>query len=545
MIKQLSSRGGTAASSTKVQGKATQIASRLPVFQHTASMPGFLSNTKVGFQTIFYLLYSHSIISNKHFKSCLIKYSSKLQYLLTSFKHLRNSVLRKETNSTISFHAALAPNIFVYARCKNAQILRHNEEIPRVEASTELEYEKATYKKNIEISKHLAALLSANFLPLEVFSLDFKTAAVSDILFSKTEKINNKDICDALFISQGRKSSGAVRKKKQVRAAGSVRGKLSQLNKRSNICSLSTPFNDFFLWLKKSKAAPFKREDSHLTVINPYTHRHTTEICYLERFYGYKFLLGRLHINFKQLARKSMTVYYAKQDKQKQEACSKKNTYLGLFKNKNNINFFFNLSQSYGVQKKNRFYRAWSLSPRSRSKDYKQGFPGAGFPFAYGSKNLINRVLRGSSFFQGSTNIEKTVDYLYEKPFIYKHHYNTHLYLNQSNSKLLFAKNPWSGVGLKVNSCDNDLSPNIHLGGGQDLIFFINPEKNIGLVNQAKRLKIPTVGVISSGKNKRGRMLFSCYNLNQSVHYPILGNSASCFFVHVLLDTLIRSLEKK
>ena len=78
-----------------------------------------------------------------------------------------------------------------------------------------------------------------------------------------------------------------------------------------------------------------------------------------------------------------------------------------------------------------------------------------------------------------------------------------------------------------------------------DLIFFIDPEKNQGLVDQAKSLRILTLGIVSGlMPNRLGRHSFKKYSLEDSVHYPILGNPTSCFFVQALLDIFIKTLCK-
>ena len=314
------------------------------------------------------------------------------------------------------------------------------------------------------------------------------------------------------------------------------------------------------------------------------------EICYSERFYGYK--PGRLPFYLKQYARTNIAFYYTKEGEQKQNF--KKNTKyrnLRLFRNKNKICFYCNLSRE-GQQFK---FSAASYGNNNAINRFQSRFDGG--EYASESKKtlffLSNFELgrKSKAFFEDKNRLEYTPAFNgeikkkaikdpkaffrtrtsnslkaslfcavgsprnknqkifgsysdYEKPFAFTHHYNTHLNLNQSHSKLLVAKNPWNSAALKTCSWGANFGPNIHLGGGQDLVFFIDPEKNIGLVNQAKRLKIPTIGVISSGENKHGRMLLSSCGLDQSVHYPIIGNPVSCFFMHVLLDTLIRTLEK-
>jgi len=76
-----------------------------------------------------------------------------------------------------------------------------------------------------------------------------------------------------------------------------------------------------------------------------------------------------------------------------------------------------------------------------------------------------------------------------------------------------------------------------------DIMFFINPEKNQNLVNQANCLKIPTIGVISGLATSRlGRPSCNRYSLNNLVNYPIVGNPSSSFFIYSLIGVFIKTL---
>ena len=76
-----------------------------------------------------------------------------------------------------------------------------------------------------------------------------------------------------------------------------------------------------------------------------------------------------------------------------------------------------------------------------------------------------------------------------------------------------------------------------------DIVFFINPEKNQNLVNQANALKIPTIGVISGiATSQLGRHSCNYYNLNNLVNYPILGNPSSSVFIYTLIGIFIKTL---
>lgn len=107
----------------------------------------------------------------------------------------------------------------------------------------------------------------------------------------------------------------------------------------------------------------------------------------------------------------------------------------------------------------------------------------------------------------------------------FRNYYNKFLTSNQFKQYQMFAKSP---------CVNNKLA---------DIIFFINPEKNQSLVNQANSLKIPTIGVISGTVNSGlGRRSCNYYSLNNLVNYPILGNPSSSFFIYTVIGVFIKTL---
>lgn len=117
-------------------------------------------------------------------------------------------------------------------------------------------------------------------------------------------------------------------------------------------------------------------------------------------------------------------------------------------------------------------------------------------------------------------------------PKLFRHHekkfrnyYDKLVNSNQLNQYQMFAKSPF---------INNKLA---------DIMFFINPEKNQNLVNQANYLKIPTIGVVSGmATSQLGRHSCNNYSLNNLVNYPILGNPSSRFFIYSLIGVFIKTL---
>jgi len=107
----------------------------------------------------------------------------------------------------------------------------------------------------------------------------------------------------------------------------------------------------------------------------------------------------------------------------------------------------------------------------------------------------------------------------------FSNYYDKLINSNQLNQYQMFAKSPY---------VNNKLA---------DIVFFINPEKNQNLVNQANSLKIPTIGVISGMPNSElGRRSCNHYSLNNLVNYPILGNPSSSFFIYTLIGVFVKAL---
>lgn len=104
-------------------------------------------------------------------------------------------------------------------------------------------------------------------------------------------------------------------------------------------------------------------------------------------------------------------------------------------------------------------------------------------------------------------------------------YYKTIIAFNHLNQYRMFAKTPF---------INNRLA---------DIIFFINPEKNQGLVNQANGLKIPTVGVVSGNMvSAQGHQGYNNFRLKESVYYPILGNPGSSSFTRAIIGLIVKCL---
>jgi hypothetical protein len=111
------------------------------------------------------------------------------------------------------------------------------------------------------------------------------------------------------------------------------------------------------------------------------------------------------------------------------------------------------------------------------------------------------------------------------RPFLFYKYYKTIIALNHFNQYKMFAKTPF---------VNNRLA---------DIIFFINPEKNQNLVNQANCLKIPTVGIISGNMvSAQSHQGYDNFRLKDSVYYPILGNPISNFFTRAIISLIVKFL---
>ena len=108
----------------------------------------------------------------------------------------------------------------------------------------------------------------------------------------------------------------------------------------------------------------------------------------------------------------------------------------------------------------------------------------------------------------------------------FRKYYKTIVSLNYLKQYEMFVKTPF---------VNNQLA---------DILFFINPEKTIDVVNQANSLKIPTIGVVSGiAVNFRGRQSSNSSRLREPVNYPILGNPASYFFIRTIIHLFVKTFQ--
>lgn len=77
-----------------------------------------------------------------------------------------------------------------------------------------------------------------------------------------------------------------------------------------------------------------------------------------------------------------------------------------------------------------------------------------------------------------------------------------------------------------------------------DLVFFTNPDRDLGLAYQVKRLGIPSIGIISGLKTSTHRHSPCQSNLHDSVTYPIVGNPESTVFILLIVQIFIRLISK-
>lgn len=71
-----------------------------------------------------------------------------------------------------------------------------------------------------------------------------------------------------------------------------------------------------------------------------------------------------------------------------------------------------------------------------------------------------------------------------------------------------------------------------------ELIFFSHPDKTLSMANQAKNLRIPSIGIESALKGRKERLKYA--SLRSTVTMPLLGNPDNCFFVLLLLRLFMR-----
>lgn len=76
------------------------------------------------------------------------------------------------------------------------------------------------------------------------------------------------------------------------------------------------------------------------------------------------------------------------------------------------------------------------------------------------------------------------------------------------------------------------------------VIFFANPDKYTALAAQAKRLRIPTIGLVSGLQHQNQYGSKKHLKQNDSVDYPILGNPDNSFFVLIIVRMFMSVVRK-
>lgn len=145
-------------------------------------------------------------------------------------------------------------------------------------------------------------------------------------------------------------------------------------------------------------------------------------------------------------------------------------------------------------------------------------------PSAFNKKN--QRFFKGKDSTQANQKNKKLPQKKQRlRSLLFYRYYKTIIALNHLNQYKMFAKTPF---------LNNQLA---------DIIFFINPEKNQNLVNQANSLRIPTVGIISGNMaSAQGHQGYKDFRLKESVYYPILGNPTSSFFTRAIISLIVKFL---
>ena len=189
------------------------------------------------------------------------------------------------------------------------------------------------------------------------------------------------------------------------------------------------------------------------------------------------------------------------------------------FKNKYSRRPTYGYNLGLGISEHTYNYRqnktkALQLKPLSvKVKENKEGksvFSRKIVPF-FTQRHLINETLP-----QKKRRLRSLIFYKYYKAIIGLNHFNQYK---------MFAKTPF---------LNNQLA---------DVIFFINPEKNRRLVNQANSLRIPTVGITSGNMTStQGHQGYNDFRLKKSVYYPIIGNPTSSFFTRAIINLIVKYL---
>jgi hypothetical protein len=79
-----------------------------------------------------------------------------------------------------------------------------------------------------------------------------------------------------------------------------------------------------------------------------------------------------------------------------------------------------------------------------------------------------------------------------------------------------------------------------------DMVFFTNPGKTTSMVEQIKRLGIPTLGLVNGSQILLGsKSAYGLFNHNHCVDYAIIGNANSIYFVKSVLAKCLAVVKKR
>lgn len=79
-----------------------------------------------------------------------------------------------------------------------------------------------------------------------------------------------------------------------------------------------------------------------------------------------------------------------------------------------------------------------------------------------------------------------------------------------------------------------------------DMVFFTNPGKTTSMLEQIKRLGIPTTGLVNGSQILLGsKSAYGLFNHNHCVDYAIIGNANSIYFVKSVLAKCLAVVKKK
>lgn len=192
-----------------------------------------------------------------------------------------------------------------------------------------------------------------------------------------------------------------------------------------------------------------------------------------------------------------------------------------------------NTKEKNKVNKAHQFPYAYSHSFPKKKDSYKNKSFVWNKPFLASSKTQLKSKIKGIQNQGGKKAfktkfIRKTLPFIRKKLCVtvgsFRRYYKTIITLNQLKQYEMFAKTPF---------VNNQLA---------DIIFFISPEKNQNLVDQANSLKIPTIGIVSGSGCSKTRQNCNNFRFKDSVYYPILGNPYSDFFTRAVIGLFIKIL---